>query len=266
MNNRIKTFIALTAILIFSICPFGNFLWAQSEKQNLTHTILLKDSLFWIAYNKCDVNSMQQFFTDDLEFYHDKGGLTLGLENLIAGIRKNLCGNENFRLRREAVDGTVKVFPLQNADTIYGAVISGEHVFYVLETGKAERLDGLAKFTDLWILKQDGWKMSRILSYDHGPAPYKNPRKPIKLTAAILNQFVGQYTGPQAGLCKVQMENDVLHLLIGDNKYVLYPETNTRFFVTDRDLIFEFAENKDAKISKLIVRENGKIVEEAVRN
>ena len=114
------------------------------------------------------------FFTNDVEFYHDKGGITNGLENLAMSMKKNLCSNENFRLRREAVAGTVKVFSLQQSNSIYGAIISGSHVFYINEKGKKERLDGLAKFTHVWLLKDNVWKMSRILSYDHGPALLRN--------------------------------------------------------------------------------------------
>ncbi len=260
-----KISIVSIVLLLLSGYPFCNPLLAQSEKQNLVNRILLKDSLFWIAYNNCDVEAMQQFFTNDVEFYHDRGGLTLGLENLISGLRKNLCGNENFKLRREALEGTVKVFPLQSADMTYGALISGEHIFYVLENGKGERLDGYGKFTDVWILRDNVWKMSRILSYDHGPAPYVNKRKVIKLADHMLDQFAGQYIAPHSGVCKVQKETDLLHLLIGDQKYNLYAQSDNIFFVKDRDLTFEFIKDQKGNISKITVRENGNVVEEAVR-
>ena len=208
---------------------------------------------------------MQHFFTDDVEFYHDRGGLTLGLENLITSLRKNLCGNENFKLRREAIEGTVKVFPLQNADVTYGALISGEHVFYVIEKGKSERLDGYGKFTDAWVLRDNVWKMSRILSYDHGPAPYVNKRKVTKLAGNLLDRYIGQYKAPQSGVCKVQREADLLHLLIGDQKYILYAQSDNTFFVKDRDLTFEFVKNQNGDVSKMTVRENGNVVEEAVK-
>ena len=151
-------------------------LFAQSDVQKLTAIILEKDSLFWVTYNTCDTTQFQKYFTDDVEFYHDKGGITLGLNNLAATIKKNLCGTNTFRLRRDVVQGTIKVFPLQNANLIYGAIMSGDHVFYTLEQGKEPRLDGLAKFTHLWLLKDGQWKMARILSYDHGPATRLNKK------------------------------------------------------------------------------------------
>lgn len=260
-----KTSILLIAAFLLFIRPFFNPVLAQSKKQNLTNAILLKDSLFWIAYNNCDIENMQQFFTDDVEFYHDKGGFTRGMENLIRSLKKNLCSNENFKLRREGVKERIKVFSLQDSDAIYGAIISGEHVFYVREKGKEARLDGLAKFTNVWILSGDVWKMSRILSYDHGPAPYVNHRKVVKLADNILDQFAGQYIAPQSGMYKVQREIDLLHLLIKDQKYVLYAQSDNSFFVKDRDLTFEFNKNKKGNVSKMTVRENGNIVEEAVR-
>ena len=72
-------------------------LFAQSQKDNLSATILHEDAQFWNAYNRCDVEKMSQFFWSDIEFYHDKGGPTIGERALTETLSKNLCGNPNFR-------------------------------------------------------------------------------------------------------------------------------------------------------------------------
>lgn len=127
-----------------------------------------KDRIFWQAYNDCNLPVFGEFISDDVEFYHDKGGITLGKAALVKSIKDNLCGNrDNFRLKREAVAGTVKVYAMKNGDVIYGAVISGEHVFSRWEKGEAEYKSGQARFTHLWRLTDGTWKMTRILSYSH---------------------------------------------------------------------------------------------------
>ena len=161
----------LLLFICLSAAYSGTF--AQTAEGALAATILHQDSLFWTAYNRCDVVGMATFFTEDVEFYHDKGGPTLGLPEFTRSLQNNLCGNPDFRLRREAVPGTVQVFPLQKGDAVYGAVLTGEHVFYILEKGQAPKLDGHARFTHLWLLRDGAWKMTRILSYDHGPAELK---------------------------------------------------------------------------------------------
>ena len=113
---------------------------------------------------------MAQIFGEDVEFYHDKSGPTIGLEEFTKAIKNGLCGNQNFRLRREAIPETISVFPMENKQVIYGAILSGEHLFYILEKGKPEYLDGHARFSHLWLFQNNQWKMARILSYDHGPA------------------------------------------------------------------------------------------------
>lgn len=161
---------SLPIFLLIPLFLFWGRIQAQHDDQHpekVKNTILHLDSLFWKAYNRCDVEEMKTFFTDDLEFYHDKNGLTLSKTKLFESIRSGLCGNPDWWLRRKAVDGSLQVYPLDN----YGAILTGEHVFYINETGKKERLDGLARFTHVWLLTDDGWKMHRILSYDHGPAP-----------------------------------------------------------------------------------------------
>lgn len=149
----------------------------QTAHEKLTTTILEKDSGFWAAYNTCDTERLKGFFTDDVEFYHDKGGVTVGINALTESIKTNLCGINNSRLRREVVVGTTKVFPLQKGKEVYGAIMSGEHVFYITEKGKPEFLDGRANFTHLWLLKNGEYRMARILSFDHRPALSPNVRK-----------------------------------------------------------------------------------------
>jgi hypothetical protein len=72
------------------------------------------------------------------------------------------------------VPGSVKVFSLRNGTEIYGAIISGDHLFYVTEPGKGEDLEGRATFTHLWLIKNGVAKMSRVLSFNHHPALQQN--------------------------------------------------------------------------------------------
>jgi len=157
----------VTLPLLLSVSLFS---FSQTDEQ-VKQLIFEKDSLFWVAYNNCNVEAMGSWLTDDVEFYHDKGGPSIGRDTLMAIIKKNLCGNNDFRLRRAALKRTVNVFVMHSSNKVYGAIISGQHVFYVNEKGKKEFLDGLARFMQLWIIKDGQWKMSRILSYDHGEAP-----------------------------------------------------------------------------------------------
>jgi hypothetical protein len=248
-------------LLLLSIVSFVNVSLAQTDNDSVTKTILEKDGLFWTGYNTCNYEQMGEFIADDVEFYHDKGGITLGKSTLIDSIRKNLCSNPNFRTRREAA-GAVKVYLLKSSNITYGAIISGEHYFFNSYDSKPEKREGLAKFLNVWILKDNVWKMSRILSYDHNPAPYENKREAKTLSEDILKRFSGQYAGAKSGDIKVIVEKGVLTLMSGNSRFILFPETDNRFFVKERDLTFEFISEK-GKVTGIVIRENGEVVEEA---
>jgi hypothetical protein len=256
---RMQSRVRLGLVLLF-LCSLP--LFAQDEKDTLSATILHQDGLFWDAYNRCDVEKMSQFFWPDVEFYHDKGGPTIGLPALDETLRKNLCGNPNFHLRREAIEETVKVFPLQKNGVAYGAVLSGEHYFYINDNGKQEYRDGMAKFFHVWLLKDGTWKMARIVSYDHHDAPHENKRQETTIAPQVLEQYLGKYDAPKTGTLVVTRDNNLLNLTIGDKTYVLHPESETVFFTTDRDLTFEFV-REGTRVSKIVVREHGAVVEEA---
>ncbi|MEP7322131.1 MAG: nuclear transport factor 2 family protein [Saprospiraceae bacterium] len=238
---------------------------ADLKNQKLTATILNLDSLFWQTYNECTTEKTGQFLMDDVKFYHDKGGITNGKNNLVASIKNNICGNPNQHIRREAVNGTVNVYPLKNGDSIYGAIISGEHYFYVTANNKPEKREGLAKFTQLWLLQNNEWKMSFILSYDHGPAPYINSKQEIKLSEIELKEFEGNYKNPKFGTFNYKLQGSNLVMDGSGLHAILYPESKTMFFMKERDLEFEFIKDEKNKIFKIVVHENGGVVDELIR-
>ncbi|WP_345989802.1 nuclear transport factor 2 family protein [Chryseobacterium sp. Chry.R1] len=251
-----RKYILTLFILIFTLATIPG-----QNTETLMKEGVKSDSMFWVAYNKCNVSEMMRFIPADVEFYHDKGGITKGDEALKITFQKNLCGNKDFHLRREAIDKTVRVFPMKKDDKLYGLIISGDHYFYINETGKKEFRDGLAKFTDLWILENGKWKMSRVLSYDHGPAPYQNERKEIPLKDQIMKIYQGNYNSRKNGIISVEPKNSILNLTVGGKTLLLYPETENRFFTKEKDLVFEFVKEKN-KIIKMNVYENGNLIEE----
>ncbi|MHA7057763.1 nuclear transport factor 2 family protein [Aquimarina sp. M1] len=254
----LKTILVKTSISFFIIFMPFTLLKAQS-KRSLKKTILELDNKFWESYNSCDINTFKTFFVEDFEFYHDKGGLTAGLDNMISSVKNELCKPENPSVRREVVEGSVEVFPLTN----YGAIITGEHVFYVSEKGKEERLAEIAKFTHVWQHKDNQWKMTRVLSYDHQPAPQNTDKKEITLSDEILNQYTGTYQAPQTGTVVITKKDQLLEINAGKMQVIVYPQTETLFFHKQSPLTFEFIKNSKGDISRIIVRENGQIAEEA---
>ncbi len=97
-------------------------------------------------------------FTEDLEFYHDKGGLT-GYEHTIDFLKTTAQGNN--QLKRELVKGSLEVYPIPG----YGAMEIGMHRFCHLENGKQDC--GTFKFVHIWQKKDNQWKITRVISYDH---------------------------------------------------------------------------------------------------
>jgi len=136
--------------------------------QELHDTIAAKDrELFAAVFDRCDTKALAGLVADDLEFYHDKGGLTsrtgADFVKSIEGMCERQKAGTDYRARREVVAGTLKVYPIAS----YGAVEVGEHRFYRLFADKPEKLVEVALFTMLWQKQGDGWKLKRVLSYDH---------------------------------------------------------------------------------------------------
>ncbi|HEX4546727.1 MAG TPA: nuclear transport factor 2 family protein [Candidatus Acidoferrum sp.] len=119
------------------------------------------DAALFDSYNKCDLEKFASFFVDDVEFYHDQGGITLGRAALTDSVKKNICG----RVTRELVPGTLQVYSMKG----YGAVEIGVHRFRHPGHEDIEPV-GEGKFIHLWQYKDHAWKITRVISYDHHAA------------------------------------------------------------------------------------------------
>ncbi len=158
-----KTFL-ISLLLILALSPLFSQVAPTSA---LFKTLQTNDSLlFEVGFNTCDITQFENLVSDDFEFYHDKSGITATKADFIASIRDGLC-KMDYKARRELVENSLEVFPLENNGEIYGAIQTGNHRFYALEKDNPEYLTSEARFTHVWLLENGLWKLSRGLSYDH---------------------------------------------------------------------------------------------------
>nr|WP_299069385.1 nuclear transport factor 2 family protein [uncultured Allomuricauda sp.] len=161
--NNIITILAISMMSLLNA--------QMSQDSELYMTLKKKDStLFDAAFNQCDVDTMESLFTEDFEFYHDKGGVTIGRDNFLAPNRENCAKidkNKPQQAKRILVSGSLEVYPLYKKGELYGAIQHGIHSFEFLNEKKEYQKGDLAKFTHVWVLEDGHWKIKRELSYDH---------------------------------------------------------------------------------------------------
>lgn len=126
----------------------------------LYQEIYLMDSLMFAAFNEQDTEKMMSYFSKDLEFYHDKGGM----DDYDATRRKTVALFENNKtsgLNRQLLKETLEVYPIAG----YGALEVHLHRFCHQENGKNDC--GIFKNIMIWKKEEGHWKVSRVISYDH---------------------------------------------------------------------------------------------------
>ena len=235
---------------------------AQVETTSeLYKTIKEMDSiLFENGFNKCLISDIEPFISEDLEFYHDQGGITSSKEEFLMTIRQNICSNQEQKPIRKLMGNSLEIFPLNANGVLYGAIQNGIHEFFIKETNKEPYLTSTAKFSHLWIKDSDTWKLKRVLSYNH-KAPNKSSQKvEIMVSNEVLDTYVGTYSGKNVK-ANISRKESALLMASGDMHFIILPESENTFFAKDAPLTFEFISNNNV-ISKMIVRENGKIVDE----
>lgn len=138
---------------------------AQAEV-SLFDKLQAKDTMMFAqGFDKCDLQITASLMTDDVEFYHDQGGVDKGKNAFLATMQNGLCSTGQNKIRRHLVPQSLAVFPMRNNGELYGAIQTGKHSF--APPGK-EVTTPPAQFMHLWLLEEDGeWRIARVLSYDH---------------------------------------------------------------------------------------------------
>jgi len=129
----------------------------KPDNQQLFDTITKLDSIFFGAYNTCSasLDKYASFFSDNIEFYHDQGGLMTSKQDIIDATKKNICG----KVTRELVKGSVEVYPIKN----FGAIEIGLHKFHNNQE-PVGTLSKVGRFTIIWEYKNNEWKIVRVIS------------------------------------------------------------------------------------------------------
>ncbi len=116
-------------------------------------TIVYLDSVLFEGYNTCKLDRFEKYFSEHIEFYHDKGGLTTSKKELIESLKNNICG----KVTRELIKGSIEVYPIPG----YGAVQMGSHRFHNIRENSTSRI---GKFVHTWHRENGVWKITRVIS------------------------------------------------------------------------------------------------------
>lgn len=159
----------IQAIIIWCLFTCVSTSMAQlNPTDSLYQVVAMHDSLLYdAAFNIRDGEELKKYLSDDLEFYHDKGGLIATSNNdLIIGFNRNWekmrAGQKKFQ-RRELIKGSIEIFSLAG----FGAMVIGKHNFYEYYDNEEEVFDSTAQYITIWHNADGQWKAKRIVSYDH---------------------------------------------------------------------------------------------------
>jgi len=152
----------LIAIITIVVLGFGSLSFRPIEDLNIDLTedttlyddIVEMDKIYFTAYNTCDMETQAELYDEDIEFYHDKGGLATSKSELLESLEKNICG----KVTRELVEGSIEVYPIAN----FGAVQIGMHKFF--NNQEPNEISKPSKFITIWRKTEESYKISRVIS------------------------------------------------------------------------------------------------------
>ncbi|AWH74451.1 DUF4440 domain-containing protein [Dokdonia sp. Dokd-P16] len=145
--SKLTTFI--TILLLLPIIGVAQV----SKYSNLYKEILATDTTLFDSYNTCDLETHASLISEDLEFYHDKGGLSTSKEEYITSMKANICG----KVERILTPDTFEVHEIKD----FGAIALGKHSFHnLVEDSYSEP----SKFITILKNTENGWKITRVIS------------------------------------------------------------------------------------------------------
>ncbi|WP_422861804.1 nuclear transport factor 2 family protein [Flagellimonas sp. W118] len=156
----------ITSILILSFLCFIQSIQAQETYKEVLETeytpinkelyniIVALDKEYFDAYNSCDMEKQKSLYSENLEFFHDKGGVSTSKQDVLAAIEENICG----KVTRTLLEGSIEVYPIKD----YGAIEIGYHKFYNNQEPNAK--SKASKFILVWKNEDGKWVITKVIS------------------------------------------------------------------------------------------------------
>ena len=256
----------MKSILYIVTFFISGFSLAQDKTSHLYHELKVLDSLlFDRAFNQCETRYLEELISEDFEFYHDQAGITNSKEDFLKGIKNGICNPSNStKSRRELIKESLIIYPLYNNGELYGALQNGNHKFFETNYG-IETLGSIAMFSHLWIIEDNSWKLKRVISYDHKSQHLTSNQAELILDENILKTYTGTYIAEKTGLVTLSIKENILWLSAGKMNAPIYPKELNIFFHKEAPLVFKFLKNEHDEIYKMLVIENGNIIESAIK-
>src|SRR5215831_15032151 len=138
-------YLAIAALAQEKVAALGQI----KNQAQLDKAITELDRQLFDAYNHCDLKKFDSLLSDDVEFYHDQGGVTRGHAALTESLKNNICTGDTQRV---LVPGSLRVYFMQG----YGAIEMGVHRFIHPKTEKTNGT-GEASFVHLWQYQAGAW-------------------------------------------------------------------------------------------------------------
>ena len=160
---KVKKVKPITILILIFISLFG---YSQETYKDILETeyvpidkvvydiIVAKDKEYFEAYNTCDMKKQASIYSEDLEFFHDKGGLSTSKQEILTSIEKNICG----KVTRTLIAGSIEVYPIKD----FGAIEIGYHKFYNNQEPNAKSKP--SKFIMVWKNEGDKWFITKVIS------------------------------------------------------------------------------------------------------
>tara|TARA_R100000935_G_C2832225_1_gene165815 strand:- start:413 stop:895 length:483 start_codon:yes stop_codon:yes gene_type:complete len=125
------------------------------DDPDLYEEIIKMDTKFFDAYNRCDLELQRSIFAENIEFFHDQGGLMTSKKGIMDATEKNICG----KVTRYLVAGSIEVYPIKD----FGAIEFGEHTFKNNQES-ADTPSQVGKFVIFWEKKNSKWQITKVVS------------------------------------------------------------------------------------------------------
>jgi len=152
----IKFFLFILALLMsfFAVGQVNEIPKYKPSNIDLHNQIVKMDAKYFNAYNTCDMETQTDLYNENIEFFHDKGGLSTDKKELLKSLKENICN----KVTRTLIKGSIEVYPIKN----YGAIEIGYHKFYNKEEPNAKSVP--SKFIMVWKKEKNNWKITKVIS------------------------------------------------------------------------------------------------------